>query len=832
MVFIKKYFTLLSALVLVQQVTAQTNAPTANTKVGSSTGITPYAPSAYASGTPVNYVRTWQPLQPYTSQSSVTSETDATKVSRATQYLDGLGRPLQTVGWQSSPTLKDIVSAMVYDSIGREQYKFLPYATTATDGSFKNDPFNNQATFYTTTYPGQQAAISNESVYYSKNIFERSGLNRVQKNFAPGNSWVGSEGGTEHGVQMQYLVNTVSDSVRIWTITNNNLTYTNSDVSTNIPTTAAAYGTGQLYKNVIIDEKGNSVVEFKDKDGYVVLKKVQIASIPGTAHIGWLCTYYVYDDFGNLRFVIPPKAVQTLLVNATWYLSTGSSTIINELSFRYEYDGRGRMIAKKVPGAGWVYMIYDKRDRLVFTQDANMNAANQWMYTLYDGLNRPVQTGMMTDNILPSDLQTYVNSNTGNYSSSSVTTSGSYPPSVPASLEITTRQVGRATYHATNQVTISGEFVSESTAEFVAEIVTGSTGSFSNSVTVMDNPIPSGTSPVALTYTYYDDYSVTSKSYSTTDNSKLGIGANVYGDTIPSAKSNQTRGMATVSRVRVIETPSDLTLGAWMETASFYDDKGRVIQTNADNYKGGMEVSTNRYDFTNKVISNYLLHTNPADSAITVRVRTNMDYDHGGRLLTVTKQINDNDSTRRITVRNSYDAMGQLLRKRLGQKTMTDTSALNNEDYSYNIRGWLKGMNWNYGASTGPTTSQMNISNSKWFAMDLSYDWGFGSNEFSGNIAGQRWLSAGDGAERAFGYGYDQANRILFADFNQKFSGWAKADPGNTNFTIDFSVKMGDGSTAGSAYDENGNIRAMQQNGLKLNSSATIDNLTYNYNTN
>ncbi len=831
MVFLKRYFTILSVLAVAQFANAQTNTPNTNTKVGS-TSITPYAPSSYAGGTPVNYVRTWEPRQPYTSQSSVISETDASKVSRSTQYIDGLGRPLQTVGWQNSPTLKDIVAAMFYDSIGREQFKFLPYATTATDGSFKNDPFTDQASFYGSTYPGQQAAFTNESVYYSKSIFERSGLNRVQKSFAPGNSWAGSEGGTEHAVQMQYLVNTASDSVRIWTISNSSLTYSSGDVSTNIPSTSATYSAGQLYKNVTIDEKGNSEIEYKDKDGHVVLKKVQIASSPGNAHIGWLCTYYVYDDFSRLRYVIPPKAVATLLSAGSWDLTTGSNTIINELSFRYEYDGRGRMSAKKVPGAGWVYMIYDKRDRLVFTQDANMNASNQWMYTLYDGLNRPVQTGIMTDNISPSSLQSYVDSNTGSSSSSSVTTSGSYPPTIPANLDMYERQAGRATYHATNQITFNGEFTSESTAEFVAEIVTGSTGTFSNSVTVLDNPIPSGLSPspVPLTYTYYDDYSATSRSYSTPDNSKLGIGANVYGDTIPSASSNHTRGMATVTRVRVIETPSDLTKGAWLETASFYDDKGRVIQTNANNYKNGVDVSTNRYDFNSKVICNYLLHTNPSDSTVTVRVRTNMDYDHAGRLLTVTKQLNDNDSTKRFTVRNSYDAMGQLLRKRLGQKSMMDTSALNYEDYCYNIRGWLKGMNWNYGASSGPTTSQMNISNSKWFAMDLSYDWGFGTNEFSGNIAGQRWVSAGDGAERTFGYGYDQANRILFADFNQNFSGsWAKS---SGSFGIDFSMKMGDGSTATSAYDANGNILAMQQKGLKLNSSALIDNLTYTYNTN
>ena len=39
------------------------------------------------------------------------------------QYFDGLGRPLQTVQWQGSPTKKDIVQHVEYDEFGRESKK-------------------------------------------------------------------------------------------------------------------------------------------------------------------------------------------------------------------------------------------------------------------------------------------------------------------------------------------------------------------------------------------------------------------------------------------------------------------------------------------------------------------------------------------------------------------------------------------------------------------------------------------------------------------------------------------------------------------------------------
>jgi hypothetical protein len=176
---------------------------------------------------------------------------------------------------------------------------------------------------------------------------------------------------------------------------------------------------------VSIDENTNKVIEYKDKEGHVILKKAQIGDISnGPAYTNWLCTYYVYDDFGQLRFVIPPKAVD-VLAGTNWQLS-GSTSIINELCFRYEYDARNRMIAKKVPGAGWVYMIYDKRDRLVFTQDANMRSSNQWLYSLYDALNRSVETGMMINTITACDLQDYVNNNTGNNNTGTSSTTNHY----------------------------------------------------------------------------------------------------------------------------------------------------------------------------------------------------------------------------------------------------------------------------------------------------------------------------------------------------------------------------------------------------------------------
>ena len=290
---------------------------------------------------------------------------------QTTAYFDGLGRPMETVAKKASPLQKDVVSAVRYDEYGREQYKYFPFVSTANDGNFKLDPFQQQISFYNTYLSGQTGETytgpNNDLNWgYAQTVFETSPLNRVEKSLAPGASWVGGN----RGIGMAYELNDANE-VRLWTISGTGL---------QVPVSTVWYSANELYRTITTDENGKRVVEYKDKEGKVILKKVEIkynGAATITSHTDWLCTYYIYDDLNNLRFVIPPKAVEALL--STWSFGTtnfNSSDIAKELCFYYEYDERSRMIMKKVPGAGEVYMVYDSRDRLVMTQDANMRSSN------------------------------------------------------------------------------------------------------------------------------------------------------------------------------------------------------------------------------------------------------------------------------------------------------------------------------------------------------------------------------------------------------------------------------------------------------------------------
>ena len=51
------------------------------------------------------------------------------------------------------------------------------------------------------------------------------------------------------------------------------------------------------------------------------------------------------------------------------------------------------MVEKKIPGKGWEYIVYDKLDRPVLTQDANLEIADDWLFTKYDAFGRVVYNG-------------------------------------------------------------------------------------------------------------------------------------------------------------------------------------------------------------------------------------------------------------------------------------------------------------------------------------------------------------------------------------------------------------------------------------------------------
>lgn len=752
----------------------------------SNTSIRPAAiavpvPSAYPAAT-VNYIRTWEPSMA-TSDPSVVADANrpVEDVKLKTQYFDGLGRPLQTVSKRFSFGKKDIVSPVIYNQFGQVQYDYLPYASSAIDGKFKNDAIAEQEGFMLNQYAG-------ETIYYSQVEYESSPLNRVLKRYGQGNSW--SLAGGSKPSENQYLVSTLLDGVIIWS---------SASSSATLPTYVGAYPAAQLYKNLTKDEQGNREVEFVDKYNRVILKRVESNTGAPDGHTGWLNTYYVYDELSNLRFVIPPKAVEFAIANN----GTISQSIMDELCFRYQYDGRNRVIEKKIPGAAVVEMVYDARDLVIFTRDGNMRKIEQpegprWLTTFYDDLNRPVITALY----LSADSREQLQTNAINASLTGNVT-GTQLENGVHDLVVPTRVAGVTQYLARNGIVFSDGFESQEGDEFIAEIQPG-LGSTTTTVSISHLPQNLDQSKLRpLIYNYYDDYTwVGAKAYDPGQAGKPQNGSSLHGEDV--VKGSNTRGRITGIKKRVLIPGGG---EQWLSTTRYYSPKGRMIQSLSDNIAGGVDVKTIKYDFNGKMLSTFLFHKNPRSSRTpSLRVLTIYNYDHAGRVLNITKQLNE-DSNNKVIVQNTYNEVGQLQNKTLGN----DLESL---DYTYNIRGWVKGINPDYAKNGG----------SHYFGTELYYDHGYTQKQYSGNIAGITWRSKGDNEYRSYGFDYDPGSRLLKADFTQNNGSW------NTSAGVNFSVYGRNGGPI--TYDANGNITSMTQEGLKAGGSQVIDRMEYKYNNN
>ncbi|WP_291052944.1 MULTISPECIES: DUF6443 domain-containing protein [unclassified Empedobacter] len=294
---------------------------------------------------------------------------DATCVTKkeTVVYFDGLGREKQALQVAGSPTGKTIVTQIEYDGFGRQAKENLPFPITAATNTIVSAATNGN-TFYST--------LTGDTTPFSEKTFENSPLNRVLAQAAPGNSW--KKGANE--IKFDYATNTDADKVQKFGVTLSAAFVPTLTLSGN-------YTAGSLYKTITTDENGQPIQEFKDKEGKIILKRINIPTITGTTNSsGNHDTYYVYDIYGNLTYVIPPKLVEvgtTVLANYTANLA--------ELGYQYQYDDKNRLVEKQLPGKGREFMVYDKLDRLVATRDSQ----NEWIFTKYDKFNRIVYTGTL-----------------------------------------------------------------------------------------------------------------------------------------------------------------------------------------------------------------------------------------------------------------------------------------------------------------------------------------------------------------------------------------------------------------------------------------------------
>ena len=685
---------------------------------------------AIAQSTDQNWVKSKTYKVPTTT--SIATPTTAQAVVQV-NYYDGLGRPIQQVAHAQSNTGKDIVSHMEYDAFGRMEKEFLPYVNQSASLNYNSSADSLVLGFYNTpTY-------ENTLNPFIQKEFEASPLNRVFKQAAPGEAWKMTSG---HEIKLDYQTNTSSDAVKLFVVNSN------WDIPKglyNIPTSLSSsnYSDFQLYKTITKDENWttgnlNTTEEFKNKEGQVVLKRTynKINNVP-VAHD----TYYVYDQFGNLTFVIPPAVDTTTII--TWQILDG-------LCYQYRYDYRNRLVEKKLPGKQWEYIVYDKLDRVVaigpaYNPYGGGDTSKGWLLNKYDVLNRPVYTAW-------------------------------YNAAVASSAD---RKALQTTYNS---------------ATTYSENKTTSLSTINGIATKYTNTVSPSTF-ILLTVNYYDTYDYPSAPVVTTTlpDSTFPIATNV-------------KGLATGSWVRVLDVAGSKTNEL---SYTIYDNKFRPVRSYTKNYLGGYTQVDSKLDWAGKTEYTITKH-NRTSTSIEIVTKDSFEYSDQDRLTKHYQQIGN--SSEQLISFNTYDELGQLTSKKVGGEDLTGTNSLQNVDYTYNIRGWLRSIN-----------DITELVGNDLFAFKINYNQLESESNttglYNGNISETLWRTSADNIKRKYEYHYDNLNRLLEANYNKP----------EVAGTLDNYLEQ-------VSYDKNGNIQGIIRNGNLDPSGGSsvnqIDNLVYTYDVN
>lgn len=807
-----------------------------------------------------NYVHTLNPLK----ATANTSSLEVNEKIESVTYYDGLGRAKQSVGIRAGGRCQDIVTHIEYDTYGRMDKEYLPYAHTNNAGAYASGALLSTSSFYNT------AKYENTPNPYSEKEFEASPLNRVFKQAAPGEDWQ-LGGGNE--IVFDYQTNS-SGEVKLYRATT--AAQTASNVVTYQPSLqyAGNYGAGELYKTITRDENhtGNPTTvndhtteEFKNKQGQVVLKRTYNNEITHD-------TYYVYDSYGNLTFVLPPKVIHD---------SSISTTELNELCYQYKYDHRNRLVEKRIPGKGWEYIVYDTLDRPVLTQDANQKAKSpdEWLFTKYDVFGRVAYTGVFKDasNRSRQSLQNIFNAKSAAQNYETKLTSSGFSGSYYSNTHFPNTSIEVLTVNYYDNYTFNRSGGNSEVSYGITPITNVKSLATGSRVKVLD------ANQWITTVNYYDEKSRVIYTYSkndylqTTDKIKSNytFDGRVLETTSTHAKTGQN-SITTVDRFeydhigRLVEQNQKVNTNIPNRIArNQYDDLGQlesklvgdgtqagyknmtytsvsndvITKTHnssswnadavtkgsfsEDGYVEFTVLSTGKYYMTGLSTDNNTAGYSSIKYAVYFRATSDIYvYESGAsRGKKTTYQVGDLFRVERIGETVYYKKNGETFytstvastgtlfgdvsmfhynAKIKNFKIVDNSKGLQTVDYTYNIRGWLKSIN-------NPTSLGDDV-----FAFGINYNTPQQPGVtalYNGNISETKWRTANtDNSLKWYKYSYDDLNRIKSAYDN-----------------------VGRYRLVNVNYDKNGNITFLQRGGA-VNIAATsfntsMDKLYYYYNT-
>jgi len=141
------------------------------------------------------------------------------------------------------------------------------------------------------------------------------------------------------------------------------------------------------------------------------------------------------------------------------------------------------------------------------------------------------------------------------------------------------------------------------------------------------------------------------------------------GNPYPNNYSQMLKGLLTGSRIKVLKeaTAGGTTDMLW--NVNYYDNKGRVVHSYNQHYKGGSIAAAgydemlNTYSFTDEVESSTRLHH---ISGQTTTIASRYTYDHMGRRTETRQRTGPANAAEVLLSKLDYNEVGQLKSKAIG----------------------------------------------------------------------------------------------------------------------------------------------------------------------
>jgi RHS repeat-associated protein len=803
-----------------------------------------------------NYIYTKSYQIPVQLASQITAQSD---IIENITYFDGLGRPMQKTAIKATPYKKDIVSHIEYDQMDRQAIDFLPYVSennlngSYTDGATARTNVRKQYGTYPYPAPTSFEQTNNP---YSEKLFETSPLSRVLKQSAPGNDWVMNGG---HEVKLDYQTNVLNEVLQY---------KVKKDETTGefklVQASNQYYDAGQLYKTITKDENwtaadgdNKTTQEFKDKEGRVVLKRTFATSIVNSVAVNTNHdTNYVYDDYDNLTYVIPPLLDRTTLISAQSIAST---------ECLYEYDDITTITIDKTKiisdnsnlvGSGGSLFISLSGGDLSVRMDVGCYPPR-----LMNNLDIPIPTTATNESTnfytLPKNLPDY-NFGVINQEGYSAEIKNGHFMLYTRSNPTTTTSINQTfVFHTCKTIT---EFTANQPVldnfcyqykydyrnrliekklpgkdwEYIVydkldrQVLTQDanlkaqnkwlftkydvfnrpvyTGEYLNATQITRTDVQTLASASTTTFETKQATSATINAtaiyYSNVAFPTIGTNLftiNYYDDytfDVNGGVSEASYTITPITNAKGLATGSKVRIlgtSSWTTSLLYYDAKGRPIYNYSKNdYLATTDKVKSKLDFAGKTLETTSQHTR---AAITTSIVNTFAYDHVGRLLSQKQKINTQPEE--VIAENVYNDLGQLIAKKVGGKTTQ--GRLQTVDYNYNIRGWLKNIN------------NVNAIGNDLFTFQINYNTptAGGTALYNGNISQTFWRTNNiDTSLKNYNYSYDAINRLTAATDNLN----------KYNESL--------------SYDKNGNIMTLNRLGntnAQATTFGTMDALTYTY---